>query len=123
MWDPYSGRQWVTEEKENEDGISDSSSISEELVPDERDEALRVSMVGEGEPAEVFYALELEVTPAELEKLSKFGSHRSAIWLSKKMQEKSKEHSWSQLPLDRKKDFDVAQAKELSNVMSSRDHL
>ena len=120
LWDPYSGRQWVTEEKENEDGTSDSSSISEELVPDERDEALHVSMVGESEPAEVFYALELDVTPAELEKLSKFGSHRSAIWLSKKMQEKSKEHSWSQLPLDRKKDFDVAQAKELSNVMSSR---
>ena len=120
LWDPYHGRQWITEDKKDDDGSSDSSSISEELVPDAPDEALHLTAVPEEELQGVFYAFEMDVTSAELEKLSKFGSHRSSIWLSKKMQEKSKEHSWTQLSLDRKKDFDVAQAKELSNVMASK---
>lgn len=46
--------------------------------------------------------------------------HKSAIWLSKKMMEKSKEESWKELPLSRKKDFDEAQARELSNVLQSK---
>ena len=36
------------------------------------------------------------------------------------MMEKGKEKRWTQLTLDQKKEFDAAQAKELSNVMASK---
>ena len=36
------------------------------------------------------------------------------------MQERGKEHHWQHLPLERKKDFDLAQAKELSNILQSK---
>ena len=117
LYDPYHGRQWVTEERPDDDGLSESSSISEELIPDAPED---VPVPAESGDESLFYVFEMDVTPGDLEKMSRLGPHKTAIWLSKKMQEKSKEHSWSALPIDRKKDFDVAQAKELSNVMASK---
>ena len=117
LYDPYHGRQWITEEKVDEDGASESSSISDALIPDAPED---VPVPDELDDGSLFYVFEMDVTPGDLEKMSRLGHRKTAIWLSKKMQEKSKEHSWSALPLDRKKDFDVAQAKELSNVMASK---
>ena len=99
---------------------SSSSSSSEELQPDvpmTRQKA-RVPKRKQSEKS-TFYALEIEVDKEQAEYLMAH-PRKAAIWLSKKMQEKSKEHSWQQLPLERKKDFDVAQAKELSNVLQSK---
>ena len=45
---------------------------------------------------------------------------KGAVWLSKKMSEKSKEVDWKRLPLSEKKEFEVAQAKEISNVIISK---
>ena len=45
---------------------------------------------------------------------------KSPIWMSRKMAEKSKEKRWSQLTMEEKRSFDLAQAKELSNVLGSR---
>lgn len=93
---------------------SSSSASSEELQPDEpmRDPAARKRK----EPEEGgFYALEIEV-PEEAAAYLREHPRKAAIWLSKKMQEKGKEHFWQHLPLSKKKEFDIAQAKELSNV-------
>ena len=46
--------------------------------------------------------------------------NKSTIWMSKKMAEKSKEVSWQRLSLERKKDYDMAEAKELSNVLQAK---
>ena len=45
---------------------------------------------------------------------------KAATWLSKRAQEKGKEHHWQPLSLDRKRGFDMAQAKEFSNVLQSK---
>ena len=36
------------------------------------------------------------------------------------MQEKGKEHTWQELDIEKKKDFDLAQAKEMPNVLQSK---
>ena len=66
-----------------------------------------------------FYAFEVSITPSDLNFLNA-NPEKSAIWLSRKMQEKGKEARWSQLSMDQKKNYDISQAKELSNVLSSR---
>jgi hypothetical protein len=71
------------------------------------------------EPQTGFYALEIDVDEATADYL-RAHPRKAAIWLSKRMQEKGKEHHWQHLPLERKKDFDLAQAKELSNVLQSK---
>jgi hypothetical protein len=64
--------------------------------------------------------LQDDLSPEDYAWLSKNGTSRKAnIWLAKKL-EKSKEVTWSRLTLDQKKDFDLAQAKELSQVATSR---
>ena len=55
-----------------------------------------------------------------MKQLAKLGPKKATVWLSKKMQDKGKEHRWTELPLERKHDFDIAQAKELTNVMTSK---
>ena len=45
---------------------------------------------------------------------------KANVWLSRKMLEKSKEVTWSKLALEEKKKFDLAQAKELSQVATSQ---
>ena len=117
IWDPYHGKQWATEN--DEDDSSSSSSTSEELVRDQApdDEAPGVNMVA---AQEVFYVFEMDIEQEDMKQLAKLGPRKATVWLSKKMQDKGKEHRWTELPLDRKQDFDMAQARELSNVMTSK---
>ena len=60
----------------------------------------------------------IDVQEMDLKRLLK-KPHKSAIWMSQKMAEKSKEVTWSKLSLEEKKEFDEAQAIELSNVLTS----
>ena len=72
-------------------------------------------------PQEIFFALELPVDTGDYEWLSKNCVNRKAnIWLSRKMAEKSKEVQSKELTLDQKKLFDIAKAKELNQVATSR---
>ena len=66
-----------------------------------------------------FYALEIEINPSDLKHLSK-NTEGWSIWLSRKMMEKGKEKRWTQMSLEEKQHFDMAQAKELNNVLSSK---
>ena len=122
LYDPYDGRTWQVDEDETipvEEGAEDTmSTSSEELLPElpGRDDH---GPQGEQEE-DVFYALELNLEAEDVEWLSRNSrSHRPSVWLSKKMSEKGKEVVWNKLPLEQKKLFDLAQAKELSQVAVS----
>lgn len=115
-WTPFGGRVNVDESSSSED--------SEEMIPDEdrgssspRTSAMKRPYGGDEE--DVFYALELEVTKEDGIYLSNH-PRKAAIWLSRKVQEKGKETQWSRLTLDQKKEFDLAQAKEITNVVQSK---
>ena len=116
---------------------SSSSSSSDELVPDnlyvkkrkrlskgpvEKRAGARRRAPKTSDPKEVvFYAKELDINEEDFAWLAKNSSKRKAqVWLSKKMSEKGKEVSWDELTLEQKKDFDMAQAKELSQVAQSQ---
>ena len=123
LYDSYKGKKFVTEEAEAEDddddGIDAESTSSEELLPD----SLHVAPADPSEPApqETFFALELPVESEDYEWLANNCVNRKAnVWLSRKMAEKSKEVQWKELTLDQKKLFDIAMAKELSQVATSR---
>lgn len=84
--------------------------------PAEEDEDLLVE-----KEVEVFYMKEFELSEDDFAWLAKNPSEKKAnVWLSRKMMEKSKEVTWSKLPLEDKKKFDLAQAKELSQVATSQ---
>ena len=101
----------------NEDSDSGSSS-SEELAMTPRGKKSKSARPPP--PAEdSFYAFEFELEKEDQDYLLRH-PRKAAIWLSKKMKEKGKEDRWSELSLERKKEYDVAQAKELSNVLQSK---
>ena len=64
-------------------------------------------------------ALEIEVNPEDVKYLA---SHprKAAIWPPKRMEAKSKEHSCKKLDLEQRKKIDLAQARELTNVLQSK---
>ena len=106
----------------SETSSSSSSASSDELMPDTSTGGHKRKAPPQQfnqQVAEGFYVLEIEVDP-ETQSFLRKHPRKAAIWLSRKMQEKGKEHFWSHLPLSRKKDFDLAQAKELSNVLHSK---
>ena len=116
-WTPYGGRVNVNETS------SEESDGSEELVPDHMTPSGSPRSSPQKRPVETsdhddFYALEIEIEDEDLIYLSQ-KPHKSAIWLSKKVQQKGKESQWSRLSLEEKKSFDIAQAKEISNVVTS----
>ena len=116
-WAPYSGRIPIEEDQDaNNSDSSSSSSSSEELVTTPR---RRVEEKRKAEEDQELFALEIEIEEEDLRYLSNH-TKKAAVWLSRKMAEKSKEHQWQRLSLDRKQDFDLAQAKELSNVLQAR---
>eukprot|EP00435_Cladocopium_sp_Y103_P016659 s60_g4.t1 len=123
-WDPYQGRQNLGEEagKSGDSDSSSSSSGSEELLIDKpsADKIYNNATEVKHTPVkECFYALEVEIGPSDLKYLSK-NTDGWSIWLSRKMMEKGKEKRWTQMDLEQKKLFDLAQARELSNVLSSK---
>ena len=72
-------------------------------------------------PGETFLACSFEVDANDFEWLSKNkGRKRGVVWLSKKMSEKGKEVEWHRLPMHEKKEYDLAMAKELSQVAISK---
>ena len=96
LYDPYSGNRMVVDEDapveaavdaEQPTSSTSSSSSSDELVADEdvhyyaREKAV--------ETDSCFYALELDVSPEEGEWLSRH-PRKAAVWLSKKMEAKSR---------------------------------
>ena len=113
----------MDEQEENaEDESSSSSTTSEEMIPEETQEELAEDDDLLVEPeAEVFYMKEFELTEDDFAWLAKNNNEKKAnVWLSRKMMEKSKEVTWSKLPLEEKKKFDLAQAKELSQSQALR---
>ena len=123
LYDNYEGRKMITEEKDIAEDFpsSRSSTSSEELLPDGDLQGLVDDAGGElPAPKETFFAAEVDLSPEDYAWLSKNSTSRKAnIWLAKKL-EKSKEVTWSKLSLEEKKSFDLAQAKELSQVATSR---
>jgi hypothetical protein len=68
----------------------------------------------------IFFAAEIEVTWDDFVWLAKNNSRKKAnAWLSRKMNEKGKEVTWVALPISKTKEFDLAQAKELSQAATS----
>ena len=126
-WTQQGGRIDLEGDPEDEDqptelfSSSDESASSDELLPDEQLQAERPPPKRKLDTGDEmsFYALEIDVSEEDQQYFMRH-PRKLNIWLSKKMQEKSKEHKWSELSLDRKKDFDVAQAQELTNVMQSK---
>eukprot|EP00435_Cladocopium_sp_Y103_P019899 s669_g4.t2 len=112
-WTPYGGRISLEEDSNQGD-----SSSSEELVSTPRPTKAEIPQKAK-EEGESIFCLEIEVNREDIKFLEK-RPHKATVWMSKKMAEKSKEHQWSQLSVERKKDFDMAQATELSNVLQSR---
>ena len=114
-WSQTYGRVNV-ESSSSSDSSSDSdSSSSDEMI---RDGAVLHNEV-ETKTKDCFYVLEIEIGPADTAYLTK-NPHKSSIWLSRKMQEKGKEMRWSQMTMEQKQNYDLAMAKELSNVLSSK---
>ena len=129
-WDPYNGRVNVDESSSSDSSSSSSTSSSsddEEMVPDremkrrkknERIEFQQKTQKKDSGQEEV-YALEIDIKPKDAQWLHNH-PNRSHIWLSRKLQEKSKEKMWSRLTLEEKTGFDFAQAKELAQVIQSK---
>ena len=122
-WNLQDGRiDLEGDDSDNDDSSSSSSSTtSEELKPDVPSPMQTGGERKRKEPeiSDSFFVLEIEVPDEDAEYLFNH-PRRAAIWLSRRMQEKGKEHLWQQLPLERKRDFDGAQAKELTNVLQSK---
>ena len=132
MYDNYDGRSSPVENADNkiDDGESSSTSSassshgdsveSEELIQD-GDLPEADAHYAETKPKDTFVAIELDIGEEDFAWLSKYHSKkRGTVWLSKKMAERGRELSWNQLTLDQKKEFDLAQAKEISNVIVSK---
>ncbi|CAL1133834.1 unnamed protein product [Cladocopium goreaui] len=71
------------------------------------------------ESKDVFYALEIPIKPSDTTFLTK-NPEKSSIWLSRKTMEKGKELRWSHMDMSQKQSFDMAQARELTNVLSAK---
>ena len=129
MYDLYDGRRAPTQGERQASSSSSSTSStpsdeesdgSEELQPDEEHGESRPEEAA-SEEKETFIAITLDIDENDFEWLAKNKNRRrGAIWLSKKTAEKGKEIDWKRLPLCEKKEFDLAMAKELSQVSISR---
>ncbi|CAE7836823.1 GIP [Symbiodinium sp. CCMP2592] len=89
-------------------------SSDEELLPD-GDGMKGISFV-EDVPSHAAYACEMEMTDQDLKRVRK-RPRKAAVWLSQKMSEKSREVSWRSLTEEEKREYDEAQAVEVTNVV------
>ena len=123
IYDPYDGTVRNVEDDSDTSSTSSSSSASstssEELQPDR---PVKKAKAEEKKVADNhFIAIYLNVDERDWEWLSKPQNRKKgSIWLSKKMSEKGKEVEWKHLTLEQKKEFDMAMAKEISNVTISK---
>lgn len=121
MYDNYEGKKLVTEEPGEASPSSRSSTSSEELLPDLPQQDPPDENAADFVKEENFFAAEIDVTWDDFVWLAKNNSRKKAnVWLSRKMNEKGKEIKWEALPISKKKEFDLAQAKELSQVATSQ---
>ena len=118
-WNTYDGRI------ELEEPDSDSSSSSEELMEDDVKKRKEKETARErsrsphrGDHEEAMYVFELDIKCEDIEYLSEH-PRKASIWMAKSL-EKGKEEQWSKMSLEQKGQFDLAQAKELNNVVSSK---
>ena len=127
-WNSKDGR--VDEEDSTSSSSSESSSSSlEEMIADEKRKPRRkkppdkrqkkeASMFMTVEKDTVF-CVEIEVDQKDIQWLMNHPA-KSSIWMSKKVMEKGKEKEWQKMTMDEKMSFDLAQAKELSQVLQSK---
>ena len=127
LYDNYDGKRAVvaeeTESSESEDEKASSSSTTSEAESEEliRDGELPNAEPVQQAPQDTFICIDIDTTKANLNWLTKHKSKKHGfVWLSKKMQDKGKELDWKKLTLDEKKDFNLAEAKEISNVIISK---
>ena len=132
MYDNYDGRSAPADgekpQADDDSSSSDSSSVSPAASDAESEELIRDGDLpeageqpAEAQPQDTFLAVELDICEDDFAWLAKCHSKKKGyVWLSKKMAEKGKELSWNRLTLDQKKEFDIAQAKEISNVIVSK---
>jgi hypothetical protein len=127
LYDNYDGRRAVvaeeTESSESEDEKAPSSSTTSEAESEEliRDGELPNAEPAQQAPQETFICIDIDTTEADLNCLVKHKSKKHGqVWLSKKMQDKGKELDWKKMTLDEKKEFDLAEAKGISNVIVSK---
>ena len=101
------------------------SSSSEELIAEERSDLKEEkterdrsrSPLGD-DPDESLYVFELDLKVEDMAYLSEHPK-KASIWMAKSL-EKGKEEQWSKMSLEQRGHFDLAQAKELNNVVSSK---
>lgn len=120
-WNTYDGGI----ELEEPDSDSSSSSSSEELMEDDVKKKKEKGTARErsrsphrGDPEGTVYVFELDIKCEDIEYLSEH-PRKASIWMAKSL-EKGKEEQWSKMSLEQKGQFDLAQAKELNNVVSSK---
>ena len=113
FWEPYSGRV-DAQLSDNDASSSASSDSSEELVPDEPEQKKPKKAKDN-----FFYALEIPMEEKDILYLTE-KPRRATAWMSKKLESRSKELRWSQMPLEQKYLFDEAQSRELSQVLVSK---
>eukprot|EP00435_Cladocopium_sp_Y103_P013234 s2397_g3.t1 len=73
---------------------------------------------GKGEK-EFFSVLEIPMDEEDIRHLSE-KPRRATAWMSKKLESRGKELRWSQMPLEQKYQFDEAQCRELSQVLTAK---
>ena len=119
LYDPYDGSTKIIAEEKEPSTPSSSSTSSEELQPDLPGQDPKGD--GKKNKDDFFVAVPIDLNTSDWKWLSKPQHRRKAdVWLSKKMSDKSKEVIWQKLPLNEKKEYDIAMAKELSNVIISK---
>ena len=114
-WNTYDGRM------ELEETDSESSSSSEELIPEMENEKTRRDRSRSplrDDQEDVFFVFELDLKDEDLAYLSAH-PQKASVWMAKSL-EKGKEEQWSKMSMQQKEQFDLAQAKELTNVVSSK---
>ena len=118
-WTPFSGRDALEEDSSSDDSGA-GSDTSEELVEDQPSPTSRpLTSQKRKKEDDFFLMMEIEVSPEDAQYL-KAHPRKASIWLSKKMEMKRKEHSWTRMSMKEKESFDLAEAKELSNVLQSK---
>ena len=119
LYDPYDGSTKIIAEEKEPSTPSSSSTSSEELQPDLPGQDPKGN--GKKNKDDFFVAVPIDLNTSDWKWLAKPQHRRKAdVWLSKKMSDKSKEVIWQKLPLNEKKEYDIAMAKELSNVIISK---
>ena len=118
-WNTYDGRI------ELEESDSGSSSSSEELLAEEQHESRRGKLKRDRSRSphreqsdDSLYVFEIDLKVEDMAYLSEHPK-KASVWLAKSL-EKGKEEQWSKMSLEQKGQFDLAQAKELNNVVSSK---